>query len=76
MDITWPMSHRVSLQSLRDVAQRTYVGQLIPRQTTEVLDFLPSLTLPSWNLFGSIDPEGEGRKVGEESSSMGIQRGG
>jgi hypothetical protein len=39
---------------LQDVAQRTYLGRLILRQSIEVLDFLPSVTLPNRNLFGSM----------------------
>ena len=67
----WPTSHRVCQQSLQDLAQRTYLGRLIPRQSIEVLDFLlPSVTLPNGNLFGSMTRgyqalmKGEGRMVG------------
>ena len=59
----------------RIVAQRTYVGRLIPHQSREVLDFLPSAILSNGNLFGSMtrgeqtlmEGEGEaweGRMVG------------
>ena len=54
MDITWPTSHRVGQQSLQDVAQRTYLGRLIPRQPTEV----PSG--PNGNLLRSMAHSGWG----------------
>jgi hypothetical protein len=70
-----PGLHRIESVSsrcriLRKGVERTYLGRLIPRQSIEMLDFLPSVTLPNGYLFGSMSRgeqalmEGEERMVG------------
>jgi hypothetical protein len=50
-----PGLHRIeSVSSRCRMSQRTHLGQLIPRQSREVLDFLQSAVLPNENLFGSM----------------------
>ena len=81
IDITSPISDRVSQQSLRDVAQRTYVevGLLISCQSGDVHDFLPSKSFPkspNWDLLGSMTQGGyEMTDGGARCWSMGGPKG-
>jgi hypothetical protein len=56
IDISWPISRRVSQQSFRDAARRPYVdiGRLTSRQSSDVHDPLPSTRPQNKSLFGSM----------------------
>ena len=59
--ITRPTLHSVSQQSFQDhVAQRTYIdiARSIPRQSSDVDNFLPSASLQNSNPLGLMTQEG------------------